>query len=200
MELTRPQKGASTFKKIAFVGAHGTGKTTLVNALRDYLQSMGVECAITPELPRIICDTASDPTFFRRGNNSLLRQTLLLAGQPIYETAEASDEGVLLCDRSILDHWAYTLNLFLPELQIEGVIPPLQDLVARHCCSYDYIFYVPIEFAPQDDGIRESDQEFQSAIDKEITRLLNVYALTYHKVSGTITERLNQTLRVLEFN
>jgi nicotinamide riboside kinase len=184
--------------KVAFVGAHGTGKTTLVNALSEHLRSSGRFCAITPEVPRVICETSGDPTFFRRGNNSLIRQTLLLTGQPIYEVAEsAGTDSVLLCDRAILDHWAYTLNLFYQELQLEKIMLPLENFVAKHCSSYDTIFYVPIEFSAQDDGVRESDPTFQLAIDIEVRRLLDLFGLKYHRISGTIQQRMSQVTQIL---
>lgn len=184
--------------KLTFVGAHGTGKTTLINTLYTQITSLGIRCSITPEVPRIVCESAGDPTFFRRGNNTLIKQTLLLMGQPIHEVAAATEEGlILLCDRAILDHWAYTRHLFMKELESEGVLLPLDNFVAKHCGSYDLIFYVPIEFAPQDDGTREGDRGFQAAIDEEVRGLLKSYKLTYHTLSGTVPQRMAQVMSVL---
>lgn len=184
--------------KVTFVGAHGTGKTTLVNALREHMTSLGIMCSITPEVPRIVCENAGDRTFFRRGNNSLLKQAVLLVGQPVYEgDTSAGDESILLCDRAILDHWAYTRHSFMQELESQNVLRPLDSIVAKHCRSYNFIFYVPIEFAPQDDGTRESDREFQRAIDEEIRELLKTYKLAYHIINGTVPERVAQVMSVL---
>lgn len=187
--------------KVTFVGAHGTGKTTLVTTLAERINALGIKCSVTPEVPRIICGSAGDATYFRRGNNSLSKQILLLVGQPIYEVA-ASTRGteMLLCDRAILDHWAYTRHLFMKELQGEDALSPLSDLIAKHCQSYDFIFYVPIEFRPLDDGTREGDQDFQNAIDEEIRELLKTYGLTYHTVTGTVPERVAQVMKTLNFS
>ncbi|HYX72813.1 MAG TPA: ATP-binding protein [Nitrososphaera sp.] len=187
--------------KVTFVGAHGTGKTTLVNALAERINSLGLKCSVTPEVPRIICETAGDITYFRRDNNSLSKQILLLVGQPIYEVAAAAGGmAVLLCDRAILDHWAYTRYLFMKELEDEQALSPLNNLIAKHCQSYDFIFYVPIEFAPLDDGTREGDQDFQNAIDAQIRELLKMYGLTYHTISGTVSERVAQVMKVLNLS
>lgn len=203
MTLLHPESSTKhhPLTKLTFVGAHGTGKTTLVNAVNAHLASLGISCSVTPEVPRIICDSAGDPTFFRRDNNTLLKQALLLAGQPIYEMAAAAEGKLfLLCDRAILDHWAYTKCLFRNELKTEGVLASFDNFVVKHCASYDRIFYVPIELSPQDDGVREGDHEFQAAIDEEILRLLKAYGLTYHTVSGAVPERVAQVVRMLNFN
>jgi nicotinamide riboside kinase len=185
--------------KITFVGAHGTGKTTLVRALSQRISEKGISCTMTDEVPRVVCESAGDPTFFRRGNNSLAKQSLLLIGQPIYEAA-ATLEGaaVVLCDRSILDHWAYTRCLFMDDLRSEGILAPAGDFVSKYCETYDAIFYVPIEFASIDDGTREGDPTFQQAIDSEIRALLNSYNIQYHTIKGTVDERVDTVLKKLE--
>ena len=88
----------------------------------------------------------------------------------------------------------------MSDLEKEATLSPLGDLVAKHCQSYDFIFYVPIEFAPLDDGTREGDQDFQSAIDEEIRELLKIYRLKYHTVSGTVAERVVQVMQVLNLS
>jgi thymidylate kinase len=173
-----PSSTQTQLVKLTFVGAHGTGKTTLVNALAERIESLGIKCSVTPEVPRIICESADDATYFRRGKNSLSKQILLLVGQPIYEVAAINGASILLCDRAILDHWAYTRHLFMKELKEQEALSPLSNLIAKHCQSYDFIFYVPIEFAPLDDGTREGDQDFQKAIDQEIRELLKTFGLT----------------------
>lgn len=195
--FTLPSSAQTQLVKVTFVGAHGTGKTTLVNALAERIETLGIKCSVTPEVPRIICESADDATYFRRGKNSLSKQILLLVGQPIYEAAAINGASILLCDRAILDHWAYTRHLFMKELKEQEALSPLRNLIAKHCQSYDFIFYVPIEFAPLDDGTREGDQDFQKAIDQEIRELLKTYGLTYHTISGTVPERAAQVMKVL---
>lgn len=104
--------------KIALVGSHGVGKTTLAATLRTQLQSTGVSSMITPEVPRTICEIANDSTFFRRGKNSVPKQLLIIAGQIVAEQETSNlAERLVICDRSCLDHWAYTLELFKDEVQ-----------------------------------------------------------------------------------
>ncbi|MEO6323258.1 MAG: ATP-binding protein [Thermoanaerobaculia bacterium] len=178
-------------QRIAFVGAHGTGKTTLARAVAEKLQEAGIAAPVVPEVPRWICSKANDPVFFRREKNSPLRQVLLLLGQPVFETALLQSRSAwLLCDRSLLDHWAYTRLLFRDELLREGVTELLDEFVSSYTRTYDYMFYVPIEFAPLDDGTREGDDRFQEQVDSEIRQLLGAYRLATQTVSGTVEARV----------
>jgi predicted ATPase len=183
--------------KIAFVGAHGTGKTTLSAKLVELLTASDLNVHATPEVPRLICKDANDPEFFHRSNNTLLKQMSLLVGQPVYETAETEDSDLIICDRSILDHWSYTLHLFSRELEESDVKHAVDTLVRKHCSSYEQIFYLPIEFPVEGDENREADQEFQKAIDFEIQDLLKRYDIPFIEVTGTVSERADQVLSYL---
>ena len=48
----------------------------------------------------------------------------------------------------------------------------VDELVKRHCETYDLVFYIPIEFELEDDGTREDDVQFQLDIDSQIKELL----------------------------
>jgi hypothetical protein len=59
---------------------------------------------------------------------------------------------------------------------------------------------VPIEFLPIDDGVRESDVEFQKSIDILIQQFLRQHNLPYMMVHGTPQERCDQIIQVLMVN
>jgi tRNA uridine 5-carbamoylmethylation protein Kti12 len=63
--------------KIAFTGSHGVGKTTLINELEKEL-SISKNIEVTKEIPRIICEGVNNPEYFRRGQNNLEKQLLIL--------------------------------------------------------------------------------------------------------------------------
>jgi nicotinamide riboside kinase len=179
--------------KIALTGAHGVGKTTLARELTHSLTSIhGLTAVMTPEVPRVICDLAGDATFFRRGSNNPLKQLILLYGQLEFEIeAGCNDVAIVVCDRSIIDHWAYAMNLFTAEYRSADVFSICETMVARHCSKYDRLYRIPIEFPPVDDGTREDDAEFQAAIDSAIVEFLNEHGLVYSTISGTVEERVH---------
>jgi len=175
--------------KIALTGAHGVGKSTLANHLFQVFTEKKLSSVITPEVPRIICEAANDKHYFRRGYNSLLKQSLILMGQLVIEEELRKNAEIQICDRTLFDHWAYSLNLFGEEIQQGGYTEIYENFISTHCKSYDKIFYIPIEFKPIDDGIREADEKFQIEIDSLIIGLLTKHNIPFEIITGSVEER-----------
>jgi thymidylate synthase/nicotinamide riboside kinase len=185
--------------KIALNGAHGTGKTTLINTLETQCAERGVKVEIVREIPRLICDSVADPAFFRQENNTFAKQTLLLQGQLQAELGAISGSpDLILCDRAVLDHWIYTTHFHRSALQQSGVLQAYTAMVVQHCQTYDAIFYVPVEFAPIDDGVREADAEFQRSIDRDIRGFLEANRLVFTTVTGTVDARCASVLAFID--
>ena len=101
-------RGKLKMVKIAVSGAHGTGKTTLCEFLHR-TSGAELDMAICREVPRIIIDRVGEPSFFKRGSNTVERQLLIFLYQLEEERKKGSGKNVLLCDRTPIDHLAYTL-------------------------------------------------------------------------------------------
>lgn len=97
--------------KIALTGAHGTGKTTLVRRLQSSLAPLG-RLAFCREAPRLIIERVGNEHFFRRGNNTPTRQALIFLEHMIEEQRRAEECDILITDRTLVDHLAYTAVLF----------------------------------------------------------------------------------------
>ncbi|MGV3698179.1 AAA family ATPase [Flavobacterium sp.] len=183
--------------KIAFTGSHGVGKTTLINRLENELLT-SKDVAVTKEIPRIICELVDDPEYFRRGANNLEKQLLIFLGQIIQEyELSLSNFRITICDRTIFDHWAYTLYLFGKDLS-HDYIKIIEYFMLKHMVSYDKIFYIPIEFEVEDDGTREDDKEFQKNIDSIIISNLDKFKLPYLIIDGSIENRIKLVQKELE--
>jgi len=185
--------------RIAFTGAHGTGKTTLCNELQARL-SERQPTMVSREVPRVMADAVGDKEFFRRGNNSLLRQMLIFFFQTTEDRFLAPAGGIILHDRTMLDHLAYTVTLF-PHFKGTPECAALSAALKRWMQQYDLIFKVPIEFLPVDDGVREADVGFQKQIDREIDSLCVDFSVSPVVIRGSVAERadfVTQRLREIK--
>lgn len=177
--------------KVAVSGAHGTGKTTLLDALSHV---EGNAFHIIPEIPRLLIDLAGDATFLRRGRNTVINQIAIIAGQMALEERSSVDSGLVICDRTVADHWAYTSLLFPGDL-LSPALQLVDQAVHEWLGTYDRIFLLRPEFALLDDGTREDSIAFQTRVD---TFLHSYYAeagvaITY--LPGSLDERTTTFLR-----
>ena len=178
--------------KIALTGAHGTGKTTLTNAVVARFAPTR-ETTPSREVPRILVEHADDSEFFRRGNNSPVRQLLIMLHQIIEDDERRRAADLVVCDRTLVDHIAYTFVQFRDAFDgAERAI--IIEAARRWITTYDIVFYVPIEFAVEDDGVREGDITFQAEIDKEIVSLYKEIGLETVRVTGSVEARTRAVL------
>ncbi len=144
--------------KIAFIGTHGTGKTTLCYNLVGELKKQNINADMVKEVARL------SPLPVNR-KTSLEAQTWILMTQVAEEIASASRHDVVVCDRSVLDNYAYLAFACGRQKAIERFV----DFWMK---SYDVLFKVPVVEAPAEDGFRDTDQFFIRSIDQLVDALL----------------------------
>jgi len=183
--------------KVALTGAHSTGKSTLLTA---FASAVTFEVVTTPEVPRQVIEAAgAGEDFLHRGNNTLLRQGLIIASQIEAESmAMMNSPRVLLVDRTVVDHWAYTVELLEPEQSDDVDIRLWRGLIDRWIETYDLIVRLPPEIPLAADGVREEDEAFRTSIDETITRHLDEAGVGYITVGGTVDERVAELKRLIE--
>lgn len=146
--------------KIALIGTHGTGKTTLAYELTAELKKMGINATMCTEVARRC------PLPINRGGS--FRGQLWIVVTQIKEEIEAEkDYDFIICDRSVLDSYAYTQ--YVAPQQAADVWP----LVKEHIKTYDFLFKTPIigGYMVQD-SIRDVDPSFQTDIDVMMNKML----------------------------
>lgn len=178
--------------RIAFTGAHGVGKTSLVRSVTRMLGGHSV--AVYREPARLVAERAGDPTFFWRANNSPLRQLLIFIEHAVEERRVAEHSAITISDRTFVDHLAYTLVLF-PALSNSPEMAVLRELSFETLGQYDHIFFVPIEFDLESDGVREADPYFQQAISDALLALYSDAGVGLVTVRGSLDQRTRQALR-----
>jgi nicotinamide riboside kinase len=133
--------------KVAFIGTHGVGKTTLCYGLAARLKRRDVALDIVHEVARRCPLPINSET-------TDAAQRWILHTQIAEETVAAARYPVVICDRSVLDNYVYYLLA-------AGVDPTLDRLVSDWLRSYDLLVHVPLFKLPQPDGIRAADPAFQ---------------------------------------
>ncbi len=163
--------------KVALIGSHGVGKTTLVYGLAARLKRTDVHLEVLVEVARRCPLKINEDT-------DLAAQSWILHTQIAEETYAATQAPVVLCDRSVLDNYTYLLLA-------KGRQPHLEPLIDSWISGYDLLVHVPIVAGKeaQGDGVRSTDQHFRQAVDdrlaKEIeNRNINVLYLDPHNRDG----------------
>lgn len=154
--------------KIAFIGTHGVGKTTLCFDLAARLKRLDVSVDIVKEVAR------QCPLPINR-DTTLDAQAWILHTQIAREIAMASEYQAVVCDRSVLDNYAYLVHA-------AGRRRELDDLVRRWVRSYTGLFKVPVTQAPSFDGTRDVSESFQREIDRLIDELVEDMEVRVHRL------------------
>jgi nicotinamide riboside kinase len=154
--------------KVAFIGTHGVGKTTLCYELAAALKRDGVHVDIVKEVARLSPLPINQKT-------SLEAQTWIFTTQMAEELRSASQHDVVVCDRSVLDNYAYMMLAF-------GRQPPIERFMHHWMKSYDLLFKVPFGGQLSEDGVRDTDTFFAHAVDELVDRLLAERGLTHERL------------------
>ena len=150
---------ASTSRfKIAFIGTHGVGKTTLCFGLASRLKRRDLPVELVHEVARRCPLPINEET-------SVAAQSWILHTQIAEELVAQARYPVVICDRSVLDNYVYLLLA-------AGRQEQLEPLIAAWMASYDLLVHVPIVDLPSPDGIRSGDPSFQRAVEERLEREL----------------------------
>lgn len=140
--------------KLAFIGSHGVGKTTLCYGLAARLKVQDVALEVVHEVARRSPLPINEET-------GVASQAWILHTQVAEELVAETRYQMVICDRSVLDNYVYLLVAAGPQ---RGLDP----LVEHWMETYDLLLHVPILEAPQADGIRATDPSFQQAINDRL--------------------------------
>jgi nicotinamide riboside kinase len=155
--------------KVAFIGTHGVGKTTLCYDLAASLKRKNIHVDIVKEVARL------SPLPINRAT-SLEAQTWILMTQIAEEIRSASQHQVVVCDRSVLDNYAYMVLACGRQRWLERVVNEWMR-------GYDLLFKVPISGAASADGVRDTDEFFMRSIDELVDTLLAEMKVPYEVLS-----------------
>lgn len=155
--------------KLALIGSHGVGKTTLCYEVAARLKRQDRVVELVTEVARRC------PLPINR-ETTLQAQAWILHTQVAAEIAAAAEAELVICDRAVLDNYAYLV-------QQVGRQPAYDALVGEWLATYDALVKVPIVEPPTFDGRRDVSGEFQHAIDRTIDELLDGFGAGCHRLA-----------------
>jgi hypothetical protein len=137
--------------KIALIGTHGVGKTTLAYEICSLLKKAGHNVELVTAVARRSPFPTDEAT-------TIEGQLWILHAQIARELDAAAHAPHLICDRAVLDNYCYLVNKF-------GRQPQLENWLNWWMKSYSLIVSVPpmAEGIPPD-GFRAENVEFQLRI------------------------------------
>ena len=170
--------------KIGFCGTMSVGKTTLVKALK--------------ELPEF-----KDYTFRTERSKYLMEMGIplntdsTLKGQLVFAAERASElmQENIITDRTVIDVMAFCeLSESMDSAHKYYLNATLFYLIKE----YDYLFYVsPEGIEIEDNGVRETDTKYRTAIDNKIKSLTKMFRNNTITISGTTEERIKQVKQAI---
>lgn len=140
--------------KLAFIGSHGVGKTTLCYGLAARLKRRDVAVEVVHEVARRCPLPINEET-------SVAAQSWILHTQIAEELVAQARYPVVVCDRSVLDNYVYLLLA-------AGRQEAPESLVELWLRGYDLLVHVPIVEELRMDGIRSPDPGFQLAVEDRL--------------------------------
>ena len=146
--------------KLALIGTHGVGKTTLAYEICSLLKKAG-------ENVELVAEVARRSPFPVNAATTLEGQLWILHAQIAAELDASRSAPHVVCDRSVLDNYCYLVNKF-------GRQPQLEAWLGWWMKTYDLLAGVPPSVEEiQPDGFRSQDRAFQRRIHDLLNELLS---------------------------
>lgn len=160
---------------IALIGSHGTGKSTLLKALKTTLPQF----YITDGVSRPVQEVGTLCGLNRKSKQAVMNHIT----EWIWNNS--IDQSNYISTRSIIDAIVYS--------EAQGWFD-LADKAREIFEASDYhkvkYAYIPIEFELEDDGVRFTDVEFQKDIDQRMLKFIEQYNLDITELRGSVDNRV----------
>ena len=175
---------------VSFTGAQSTGKTTLLNSLKEKNKDINFIDEVTRRINREYDLPINE-------SGSSLTQLMIMADH-VANVYRKYDNDLVILDRCVVDGLVYSQWLYdnrKISLSMYNLAVEVYHSIFR---EYDIIFYTdPKDVELNDDGERSTNKEFRNSIiesfEHRLKDLDNVVLL-----QGSVNERLNKIKKTFE--
>jgi predicted ATPase len=187
------------YDRIIFMGSHGTGKSTLANALSSVLEMPVVESVareVSKDLKQLedagVVETNNIPDSVRK--NAYQKVICSMAFWDFMRWVGA--EVPCIMTRCPLDTIAYAMadHQVTYDTSMECLKVLQDDDEFQLALQRSLFIYIPIEFGIENDGVRPTDVDFQKQVDEAMRKMMYIFGITPLVVTGTVEERLEAIL------
>ena len=160
--------------KIAIVGAHASGKSTIMSSVYSELKKNNSRVFLAPEVAR--------SSLFLAAKEITPKMQMDLFGRQISnEMTSSRNCDILLCDRSLFDILMYTRLFFEEDEEALSYSKSMSLFCKEYSKTYDHIFVTSKIYSPNavKDDIRPDDIEMQEKASRIIKSVLNEFSVKY---------------------
>jgi nicotinamide riboside kinase len=184
--------------KIAVVGSHFVGKTTLCKNLYSYLTKKGFKVAVLDEIVRKCPFTVNEMATIRA-------QDWILDNQ-IKEEQKLENDGnydFIITDRGTIDNFAYWRRAAEKSNMAPEKIIEKQDEIFAHAKSYDLILFLSIfQGNIENDNFRSTDDKWRKEMHERVEKVLERFSYDHDipiiRLRGNEKEVFKQAIERIE--
>jgi nicotinamide riboside kinase len=169
--------------KIALIGTFGTGKTTLAHELIAKLKKKNINAEFLGETART-CPFPINELITKKA------QEWIIYAQYLREIEAENKCDLLICDRSVLDGYAYYVHKFDRKNYLE-------EFIKEKIKEYQLLFMVPIKNSYlKPDGVRSMNTVFQKEVDETFKYLLSELNIPFnnHECLSKTLEKITKVV------
>lgn len=171
--------------RIAISGAHGQGKTTIVNSLKTLQKFKDYSFFESP--------TRALQSSHQINENGTQDTQVSIMFKHYQNVANAGNDAIF--DRCALDGIVYT-SFFKDKLD-STVYDSLYSLYTYTIKQYDILFYIWPELALTDDGTRSQNYFFFEKIKDIFDEIINTCSVKFTTLKGNNNQRIETILQTL---
>ncbi|MDE1971191.1 MAG: AAA family ATPase [Patescibacteria group bacterium] len=175
--------------RIGFIGAGGTGKTSVLELLKPFLEEQNIKVR-----PSVVRGVLKDLNLTEKDLSSLSLEQGEEVQRHLFFAKEAQDRAAVLSgenfitDRTLLDHYVYWLYRGGKAIRKENLENFLLG-VSESLSTYSKLFYFPVyaTWEPPDDGFREEGYIYRKTIDFLMSGVAGTIVTRNYKLAAKIS-------------